>query len=102
MKIGITDDAIRDEQHYFKLKSCGFDYCDFNMANTNSLPYELDDQAFEEYLINQRRLAEKAGITITETEGAYKASTTEMDWKLYRAERYPVPDAPAATPPEAS
>ena len=54
------------------------------------------------YLLTRKAELEKAGITITETEGAYKASTTEMDWKLYRAERYPAPDTPAATPPEAS
>lgn len=78
MKIGITDDGIREATHYFKLRACGFKFCDFNMADTEKLPYELDDAEFENYLKNQRRLAEDAGLTI---------------WQVHGPWRHPVKDA---------
>ena len=72
MKIGITDDAIHGEQHYLELKSYGFDYCDFNMADTNAQPYGFDDEAFDAYLKNERRFAEQAGVTIWQVHGPWR------------------------------
>jgi sugar phosphate isomerase/epimerase len=72
MKFGITDDAIRSEAHYLRMKACGFAYCDFNMADTNKSPYDLNDADFEEYLKNQKRLADQAGITIWQVHGPWR------------------------------
>ena len=72
MKFGITDDAIRGEEHYRRLRAAGFTYCDFNMADTEKLPYGCDDAGFEEYLKEQRAAAERAGITIWQVHGPWR------------------------------
>ena len=72
MKIGITDDAIRGEEHYRRLSAAGFAYCDFNMADTEKLPYSCDDAGFEECLKAQRAAAERAGVTIWQVHGPWR------------------------------
>lgn len=72
MKIGITDDGIRDASHYSSLKACGFDYCDFNMTNTEKEPYLFNDAEFDAYLQNLRNLADQAGLTIWQVHGPWR------------------------------
>ena len=46
MKIGISGRRNQEEQYYKKIKSFGFDYYDFNMTNTDTEPYTLNEKDF--------------------------------------------------------
>ena len=54
MKIGISDSKKWGDSHYLKLKSFGFDCYDFNMADTNTLPYINVGKGFEKHLENEK------------------------------------------------
>ena len=71
-KVGISDSRIWGDKHYFKLKSFGFDYYDFNMANTNISPYTCSEDEFEKNLKNEKNLADAAGITIWQVHGPWR------------------------------
>lgn len=60
------------DEYYLKLKSFGFDCNDFNMSNTNSFIYEFDDKQFDEYFTNEKKLADKAGISISQVHGPWR------------------------------
>lgn len=77
MKIGISDNRIWKEEHYKRLRSFGFDCYDFKMADTTSLPYTLSDRDFIEYLKNEKRLADEAGITIWQVHGPWRYPTQD-------------------------
>ncbi|MBR5221007.1 MAG: sugar phosphate isomerase/epimerase [Clostridia bacterium] len=89
MKIGITESSYRvypKEIRYQKMKEHGFTCADYGMSNTEVAPYTLDDAAFDAYLTEERRLAEDAGITISQVHGPWRwppQDATEED----RAER---------------
>ena len=86
MKIGISDNRIWKEEHYKRLRGFGFDCYDFKMAETLAEPYTLSDHDFGEYLKNEKRLADEAGITIWQVHGPWRyppADSTPSD----RAER---------------
>ncbi len=72
MKIGISDSRKWGNDHYSKLKSFGFDCYDFNMANTNVEPYIYDEKDFYQYLTNEKKLADEAGITIWQVHGPWR------------------------------
>lgn len=89
MKIGITESSYRvypKEIRYQKMKEHGFTCADYGMSNTEVAPYTLDDAAFDAYLTEERRLAEDAGIVISQVHGPWRwppQDATEED----RAER---------------
>lgn len=89
MKIGITESSYRvypKEIRYQKMKEHGFTCADYGMSNTEVAPYTLDDAEFDAYLTEERRLAEDAGITISQVHGPWRwppQDATEED----RAER---------------
>lgn len=86
MKIGISDSRKWGDGHYSKLKSFGFDCYDFNISNTDALPYLYEGAAFDEYLKKEKCLADEAGITIWQLHGPWRyppCDATEQD----RAER---------------
>ena len=72
MRFGISDSRKWGENHYNKLKSFGFDYYDFDMANTNTVPYTFDEKEFADYLRHEKELADKAGITIWQVHGPWR------------------------------
>lgn len=72
MKIGISDGRTWKDQHYLKLKSFGFDFYDFKMSDTTALPYTNDDNEFEKYLKNEKKLADEAGVTIWQVHGPWR------------------------------
>lgn len=72
MKIGISDSRKWGDKHYSKLKSFGFDFYDFNMANTDVEPYTYDEKDFFQYLSHEKRLADEAGITIWQVHGPWR------------------------------
>lgn len=82
MRIGISDGRIWGERHYEMLRSFGFDCYDFNMADTNSLPYTCSRGELEKYLKNEKKLADEAGITIWQIHGPWRCppmDSTEED-----------------------
>ena len=89
MKIGITESSYRvypKEIRYQKMKEHGFTCADYGMSNTEVSPYTLDDAEFDAYLTEERRLAEDAGIVISQVHGPWRwppQDATEED----RAER---------------
>ena len=89
MKIGITESSYRvypKEIRYRKMKEDGFACADYGMSNTEVAPYTLDDAAFDAYLAEERRMAEEAGIVISQVHGPWRwppQDATEED----RAER---------------
>ena len=72
MKTGISLTPSRlGKEKYRALKACGFDALDLNLANTDTIPYTLDEKSFFEYLDEERRAAEKAGILIHQVHGPW-------------------------------
>ena len=47
MRIGISDFRKWGEEHFARLAAYGFSCYDFNMADTEKLPYTLEDGDFE-------------------------------------------------------
>ena len=87
MKIGISNNIKFGDECYSKLKSFGFDYCDYNMSSTDIEPYNLKDRDFFQYLSNQKKLADEAGVTIWQVHGPWRYppnDATDED----RAERF--------------
>lgn len=87
MKIGISNNKIFGNESFSKLKSFGFDYCDYNMSNTEVEPYNLDKNDFHNYLINQRKLADYAGVTIWQVHGPWRYPPNDATAEV-RAERF--------------
>lgn len=72
MKIGISDGRIWGERHYAKLRSFGFDCCDFFMADTEAAPYTLGEKEFFAWLAAEKRRADEAGIEIWQAHGPWR------------------------------
>ena len=68
-------------EKYNKIRSHGFDCVDFDMCNTDHWLYALDDREFESYLLEEKALAEQAGIAIWQTHGPWRVpkDATEAD-----------------------
>ena len=85
MKIGIRRNS--EEGSYQKLKSFGFDYLDFSMANTNIEPYVSGEKDFYRYLCNEKRLADKAEVNIWQVHGPWRSPVLDGTVEE-RAERF--------------
>ena len=74
MKIGVYTGRLSrwGEKRYQMLRSLGYSCVDFNMANTNISPYDLDEIQFAETLLQERQLAEQAGIEINQVHGPWR------------------------------
>ena len=72
MKIGISGRRNSEELYYKNLRSYGFNYYDFNMANTDIEPYINNEKDFYQYLSNEKRLADEAGINIWQVHGPWR------------------------------
>ncbi len=78
MKIGITakfgDNGYGrwGKDIYNKLKEHGYSCSDFDMANTESLLYTLPQNESDKILIDEKLLAEKAGIEINQVHGPWR------------------------------
>jgi len=74
MKIGISLFAFVRwplEERYKKVKEMGFDAVDFSLSQTQNEPYTLNDADFAEFLATNRRLAEEAGVIISQVHGPW-------------------------------
>ena len=73
MKIGIRADTLDNgygrwgKDTYKKVREHGYTCSYFNMANTDSLIYTLSKDESDAFLLNERRLAEHAGVEIDKT-----------------------------------
>ena len=72
MRIGISDFRKWGEEHFARLAAYGFSCYDFNMADTEKLPYTLGVGDFEAYIREQKRLADEAGIAIWQVHGPWR------------------------------
>lgn len=72
MRIGIVNGTVWGDDRYSKLKSCGFDCYDFNMFDMRLFVDSLTDKDFDGYFLNQKRLADEAGLTIWQTHGPWE------------------------------
>ena len=87
MKIGISNNKIFGNESFSKLKSFGFDYCDYNMSYTEGEPYILSENDFFEYLHQQKMLADEAGVTIWQVHGPWRCPPKDSTFED-RAERF--------------
>jgi len=93
MKIGILASTLDKngfgrygENTYKKVKELGFDCTDFNICETDRDIYTLPTKQSDEILLREKRLAEEAGIEISQVHGPWRyppQDATEED----RAER---------------
>ena len=72
MKIGIAGQLGKlGDELFVKLKEAGFDCNDFQMANTEDLPYTLEGEEFKSYLLKIKAKADAAGIEINQVHGPW-------------------------------
>lgn len=78
MKIGIRADTLDNgygrwgKDTYKKVREHGYTCSYFNMANTDSLIYTLSKDESDAFLLNERRLAEHAGVEIEQVHGPWR------------------------------
>lgn len=72
MRFGISDGRKWGEYHYIRLKSFGFDCYDFNLSNTNGLPYTYSEKDFLHSLSYEKELADQAGVAIWQVHGPWR------------------------------
>ena len=60
------------EERYRMLKGLGYDCVDFGMSDTETEPYTLDENAFIEYLQEERKLIEDAGMGVFQVHGPWR------------------------------
>ena len=60
------------EERYRMLKGLGYDCVDFGMSDTEAEPYTLDENAFIEYLQEERKLIEDAGMEVFQVHGPWR------------------------------
>ena len=87
MKIGISVRRKSEDLYYKNLKSYGFDYFDFDMANTDIEPYINNEKDFYQYLSNEKRLADEADVNIWQVHGPWRCPPFD-DTVENRAERF--------------
>lgn len=91
MKLGMTkgfhDSFSRwGDMQYTKIKELGFDYVDFQLANTTVAPYTLSDEEADACLLAAKNAMDAAGIKVCQVHGPWRyppQETTEEE----RAER---------------
>lgn len=77
MKLGISSLLLPfGKNKYESLAEAGFDHLDMNLANTSREPYTLCEDEFVEYIENERKKANEAGITFHQIHGPWQ-------WPLY-------------------
>ena len=75
MKIGVSISPYGKEAHCFgeekykKIRSFGFSAIDFNISNTKSELYAMDDAAFAQKILSEKAAAEAAGLEIFQVHG---------------------------------
>ncbi len=79
MKIGISASTFDrngygrwGEDTYKKLKEHGFLYSDCDIADTDEKLYSVSDEEFERILLDEKRLAQDAGVTINQVHGPWR------------------------------
>ena len=79
MKIGICGSTFDrngygrwGEDTYKKIKEHGFLYSDCDIADTEYELYSVSDEEFERIFLNEKRLAEEAGVTINQVHGPWR------------------------------
>lgn len=60
------------EEMYNKLKEHGYSCTDYNMANTNQIIYTAPQKEADDILLREKKLAESAGIEITQVHGPWR------------------------------
>lgn len=75
MKIGVSISPYGKEAHCFgeekykKISSFGFSAIDFNISNTNSELYAMDDAAFAQKILSEKTAIQAAGLEISQVHG---------------------------------
>ena len=57
---------------YLKLKNHGYDCSDFNMSRTDLAPYSFDEEERKNFLAEEKKLAQAAGIEISQVHGPWR------------------------------
>ena len=60
------------EEKFIRLKEQGYAAADYNLANTNTAIYALDEQELERYAEAEKTAAHKAGVTISQVLGPWR------------------------------
>ena len=78
MKIGIEFDPANEKSFvrwgkdmFIRLKECGFDCIDYGMCNTDTWLFNLPIEEAEEGILEHKRMADEAGITISQVHGPW-------------------------------
>lgn len=84
MKIGILASTLDCKGYgrygaetYKKIKSFGFNTTDFNICNTSADIYTLPFQESDKILLREKKLAEEAGIEISQVHGPWRWPTQD-------------------------
>ena len=74
MRIGIYTGGLSrwGDNRYKMLSALGYSCVDFNMSNTDKLPYTLCDQDFAKYICKEKMLATDAGMEIFQVHGPWR------------------------------
>ncbi len=79
MRLGIITDSRAEKGYgrygadiYKKVAEHGYSCTDFNLCNTEVLPYTLSRTEAEEFLIREREMARAAGVTIWQVHGPWR------------------------------
>ena len=78
MKIGIEMNPFSSgycrygDDRYKKIKEHGFSAVDFGMADTGTVIYTASQEESDAFLINEKRMAEEAGIIINQVHGPWR------------------------------
>ena len=79
MRLGIITDSRAVKGYgrygadiYKKVAEHGYSCTDFNLCNTEAMPYTLSRTEAEEFLIREREMARAAGITIWQVHGPWR------------------------------
>ena len=72
MKIGTSSTRHWGGEFYKKLRSFGFECIDFNLIDTEIAPYTYGADDFEKYFINEKRMMDEAGITVSQVHGPWR------------------------------
>ena len=79
MKIGINTSTLESDgydrygdQVYQKLKEQGYDAADVSLAQTGHRVYKVTQKEAEEILLRERKLADEAGILISQVHGPWR------------------------------
>ena len=79
MRLGIITDSRAEQGYgrygadiYKKVAEHGYSCTDFNLCNTEAMPYTLSRTEAEEFLIREREMARAAGITVWQVHGPWR------------------------------